>query len=264
MEVGDDKSGLIVSALAFAGALLLANAILPQAPDADLPSASPAPRYTAQTTLAQALAGKDARASKLIGRRVVSPSGTDLGEVEDLLATADHDAPPTVVISTRGVLHGGDKWYATSFGELLVASDGRHLMLDRTMEELAKAPPFDYVPRTGEASGEPGATGPRTTSSIGKLFGATVVDERDKSIGEIDDLVVSSRAHSTRAIVELNAGAGHNADGRLVAIPFDELHVEVSDEEAAGVPQQPRVHANLEDTSIEALPPYQYSSAETI
>jgi hypothetical protein len=49
---------------------------------------APAPPRTADPTLAQWFADKDARVSELIGRRVMNPNGQDLGEVEDVLATA--------------------------------------------------------------------------------------------------------------------------------------------------------------------------------
>jgi sporulation protein YlmC with PRC-barrel domain len=219
---------------------------------------------SADVTLSEALAGQDARVSQLIGKRVTSPAGADLGEIEDLLAATESDNEPTVIISVGGVLDVGDKWYAATFEDLTLAGNDA-LMLDRTEDELAQEPPFDYLPRAGERSHQPGITGPGTSNSVGSLLGATVVDERGESIGEIDDLVVSSsREHGLRAIVELDAGAGDFADERLVAIPFDELVVEASGEEARGLPQQPRVRASFEDTPIDALPAYEYPSREVI
>jgi sporulation protein YlmC with PRC-barrel domain len=244
--------------LAAAGTLGAANAYAQQA-DRSSQSAS---RSGDEITLAKALEGEDARVSKLVGKEVMSPDGDTLGEVEDLLATREQDEP-TVVISVGGVLDVGDKWYATSFDELTVANG--KLVLDKSEAELAQEPPFDYVPRAGESSDQPGVSGPGTTNSIAGLLGATVIDERGTSIGEIDDLVVSSdRGHGVRAIVELNDNAGPAAEDRLVAIPFDDLVVEESGEEAAGLPQQPKVRANFEDTPIEALPAYEYSKREVI
>jgi sporulation protein YlmC with PRC-barrel domain len=255
--------GCLSLVLTLAGTLAATGTACAQAPDPGPPAANATARYAPHQTLAQALEDKDARVSKLIGKVVASPSGAKLGKVEDLLTTTDRDQPPTVIVSVGGVLDVGAKWYAASFNQLLVA-DNDTLVLNKTEDELAQEPPFDYVPRAGETSGKPGATGPGTTNSIGDLLGATVVDERGKSIGEIDDLVVSSRENGTRAIVELNSGAGHEAEKRLVAIPFDQLHVETSGEEAKGLPQQPRVRANFEDTPIEALPAYKYSSRDAI
>jgi sporulation protein YlmC with PRC-barrel domain len=228
--------------------------------------ASPPPDRTARAapelTLAQALQSADARVSKLVGTRVAGLNGEDLGEVEDVLATAENDAP-IVVVSVGGVLDVGDKWYATSLDELIVAG-GDELMLDRTEDQLANEPPFDYIPRAGEKSHIPGVTGPGTKTSLDSLQGASVVDERGQSIGEIDDFVVTNREHGTRAIIKLNEAAGRGADGRLVAIPFDELRIDASGEETKGVPPQPRVEVNLEDTPIEALPAYQYGRRDVV
>lgn len=251
--------------LAFAGSAAGGTAVAQDSsPSGDVPARDAAAGRSADVTLSEALAGKDARVSELIGTRVTSPSGADLGEIEDLLAATDSDTEPTVVISVGGVLDVGAKWYAASFEDLVLAGNDA-LVLDRTEDELAQEPAFDYLPRAGERSHQPGLTGPGTSNSVGGLVGATVVDERGEAIGEIDDLVVSSsREHGLRAIVELSAGAGDFADERLVAIPFDELVVETSGEEARSLPQQPRVRANFEDTPIDALPAYEYPRRDPI
>lgn len=258
------RNARISYALALAGAVAAASA-LPTAWAQSTSGGAGAPGALARRgndlTLAQALEGNEARVSQLIGKRVTSPAGADLGEVEDLLAAEHSDSEPTVVISVGGVLDVGDKWYATSFEDLLVAPNDA-LVLDKTEDELADEPAFDYLPRAGERSHQPGVTGPGTTNSIGSLLGATVVDERGEAIGEVDDLVVSSRGeHDLRAIVQLNESA--SAAERLVAIPYDELVVEESGEEARALPQQPRVRLR-DDTPIEALPAYEYSRREVI
>ena len=226
-------------------------------------SSAPAPQRTADTTLAEWLADKDARLSELIGRRVIDPSGTDLGEVEDVLATAGREQRPVVVLSVGGVLDIGDKWHAASLEQLRIAPDGERLVLDKTEAELKAAPSFDYVPMIGERSHQPGVRGPNTTNSVGRLLGATVVDDAGDSIGEIEDFVVSTGEKGTRAVVDLDEHAGI-AEGRLVAVPFDALHIELSGEEAAAVPQQARVRVELDGTPVEALPVYQYPERELI
>ncbi len=226
-------------------------------------SSAPAAQRSADTTLAEWLTDKDARLSELIGRRVMSPSGTDLGEVEDVLATAGREQRPVVVLSVGGVLDVGDKWHAASLEQLRIASDNERLVLDKTEAELKAAPGFDYVPMIGERSRQPGVRGPNTTNSVGRLLGATVVDDTGESIGEIEDFVVSTGEKGTRAVVGLEEGAGP-AEGRLVAVPFDALHIELSGEEAAAVPQQARVRVDLEGTPLETLPVYEYPEREPI
>jgi sporulation protein YlmC with PRC-barrel domain len=224
---------------------------------------APAAQRTADTTLAEWLADKDARVSELIGRRVMNSSGQDLGEVEDVLAKAGRDQGPVVVLSIGGLLDVGDKWHAASLDELRIAPDNERLLLDKTKAELEAAPSFDYVPMIGERSHQPGVRGPNTTNSVGRLLGATVVDDAGESLGEIKDFVVSTGEQGTRAVVGLDGRAGA-AEGRLVAVPFDALHIELSGEEARAVPQQARVRVELGGKEIEALPAYEYPERGSI
>ena len=106
-------------------------------------------------------------------------------------------------------------------------------------------------------------SGSSTTNSVGRLLGATVVDDSGDSIGEIEDFVVSSGEKGTRAVVNLDEHAGA-AEGRLVAVPLAALHIELSGEEAAAVPQQARVRVELEGTPLEALPAYEYPARDVI
>jgi sporulation protein YlmC with PRC-barrel domain len=225
---------------------------------------SPLPPRTAETTLAEWLEDKDARLSELIGRRVINPRGTDLGEVEDLLAKAGREQEPIVVLSIGGVLDIGDKWHAASLEQLRLSADGERLVLDKTEAELEAAPNFEYTPMIGEESHQPGVRGPNTVNSIGHLLGATVVDGAGDSLGEIDDFVVSTGDQGTRAVVDLDADAGAGVDGRLVAVPLEALRIELSGEESVAVPQQPRVRVELRGTPVEALPVYEYPELEPI
>jgi sporulation protein YlmC with PRC-barrel domain len=222
-----------------------------------------APQRTADTTLAEWLVDKDARVSELIGRRVTDASGTDLGEVEDLLATSGREQDPVIVLSIGGILDVGDKWHAASLGQLRLAPDGERLVLDKTEAELEAAPHFDYVPMMGDRSRTPGARGPQTTNAIGRLLGATVVDESGESLGEIEDFVVSTGNDGIRAVVELEESAA-GAEERRVAIPYAALAIEFSGEEAGAIPQQPRVRVDPGVAPVESLPRYEYPQRELI
>ena len=226
--------------------------------------ATTAAQRTADTTLDEWLVDKDARVSELIGKRVIDPSGKDVGEVEDLLATPGREQQPVVVLSIGGVLDIGDKWYAASLEHLRIADDNERLVLNKTEDELEAAPDFDYVPTHGEESPLPGVRGPSTTNSIGGLIGATVVDGAEESLGEIKDFVVSTGKDGTRAVIGLDDDSGQGVDGRLVAIPLDDLHIELSAEEAVAIPQQARVRVDLDGTPVEALPAYEYPEREAI
>lgn len=248
------SKSLVLAAVAFAAAPVTAQQR----------DGAPPPQRTAETTLSEWLVDKDARLSELIGRRVINPAGVDLGEVEDLLSTAGRDQRPVVVLSIGGVLDIGDKWHATSLDQLRISADGARLVLDKTEAELEAEPGFDYVPMMGEGSHLPGVSGPSTTNSIGRLLGATVVDERGDSLGEIEDFVVSTGNQGTRAVVDLDDEADPRAGGRRVAIPYEDLSIELSGEEAAAVPQQARVRADLDGMPVETLPVYDYPDEEPI
>jgi hypothetical protein len=166
-------------------------------------------------------------------------------------------------LSIGGVLDVGDKWYSASFDQLRLAADRERLVLDKTEQELEEAPGFDYTPRIGEAGRQPGVRGPSTTNSIGRLIGATVVDDTGRSVGEIEDLVVSTGARGTRAVVELDEDRP-GAEARRVAIPFEALEVEITAEEAAAVPQQARVRLEAATLPLETLPVYEYQEREPI
>jgi sporulation protein YlmC with PRC-barrel domain len=221
------------------------------------------PQRTAATTLEEWLMDKDARVSELVGLRVLDAHGTDVGEIEDLLATPDREQEPVIVLSIGGILDVGDKWHAASFDQLRLAADGDRLVIDKTEQELKAAPNFDYTPRIGTQSHQPGVLGPSTTNSIGRLIGATVVDDAGESIGEIEDLVVSTGDKGTRAVVELDEDVV-GAERRRVAIPFEDFEIELTAEEARAVPQMARVRVEVETVPVETLPVYEYQDREPI
>jgi hypothetical protein len=137
-------------------------------------------------------------------------------------------------------------------------------VLDKTEAELEAAPEFHYVPMVGEQSHLPGVSGPHTTNAVGRLLGATVVDDGGESIGEIEDFVVSTGKKGTRAVVSLDEDAGIGIEDRLVAIGVEDLVIEISGEEAAAVPQQARVRVKLGGAPVETLPVYEYPEVEPI
>ena len=96
-----------------------------------------------------------------------------------------------------------------------------------------------------------------------ELIGATVVDDAGDSIGEIKGFVASAGAQGTLAVVGLGKDAGE-AQGRLVAVPFAALHIELGGDEARAAPQQTRVRVELAEREIETLPAYQYSERHAI
>ena len=97
-----------------------------------------APQSISQTELK---AG-DIRASNLLGAMVKRLTGDSVGEVEELIVTADGTVR-LAVISVGGVLGVGAKTVAIPFGEFQVAPDGSTVYLSISEEELNARPSFD-------------------------------------------------------------------------------------------------------------------------
>jgi hypothetical protein len=119
------------------------------APSYTQPS-SPSPR-AAQDTVAY-------RASKLIGARLDDARGEEIGEIDDLVISADGNVG-AVVVSVGGVLDIGDRLVAAHYEELRVNSAGE-LYLPMTKQELAARPAYDGESVANVLSAQPPAREP--------------------------------------------------------------------------------------------------------
>jgi sporulation protein YlmC with PRC-barrel domain len=84
----------------------------------------------------------EVRASHLLGAQVKRVTGDPVGEVKDLIVSADADIR-LAVISVGGVLGVGGKTVALPFAEMMVAPDGGTLFLTMSDEQLESWPAFD-------------------------------------------------------------------------------------------------------------------------
>src|SRR5688572_32819313 len=106
----------------------------------------------------------DVRASHLLGAEVKRLTGDSVGQVQDLIVSADSDVR-LAVISVGGVLGVGGKTIALPFNELQVAPDGATLYLTLSEEELSARPSFDLENVTADArpaADEPAAPAQQT------------------------------------------------------------------------------------------------------
>jgi sporulation protein YlmC with PRC-barrel domain len=106
----------------------------------------------------------DVRASNLLGAMVKRLTGDPVGEVKDLIVSADADVR-LAVISVGGVLGVGGKTIALPFDQFQVAPDGATIYLALSEEELATRPPFDLENVTADSratAGEPAAQAQQT------------------------------------------------------------------------------------------------------
>src|SRR5688572_13064496 len=92
----------------------------------------------------------DVRASHLLGAEVKRLTGDSVGQVQDLIVSADSDVR-LAVISVGGVLGVGGKTIALPFNEFQVAPDGATLFLTLSEEELSARPAFDLENATADS-----------------------------------------------------------------------------------------------------------------
>ncbi|HUQ52984.1 MAG TPA: PRC-barrel domain-containing protein [Gammaproteobacteria bacterium] len=92
----------------------------------------------------------DVRATHLIGAMVKRLTGDSVGEVKDLIVSADKDVR-LAVISVGGVLGVGSKTIALPFNQFQVAPDGATLFLTLSEEELSARPAFDLENVTADS-----------------------------------------------------------------------------------------------------------------
>lgn len=82
-----------------------------------------------------------------------------------------------------------------------------------------------------------------------KVVGSTVVDDRNESIGKIDDLIVATQPAAVYAV--LSVGGFLGMDSKLVAVRYDQLH---ADPQHNGY-----VLAGATKDSLKTLPQFEYA-----
>ena len=90
-------------------------------------------------------------AADLIGARVRSADGGEIGEIQDLIFSSDAQVV-TAVVSVGGFLDIADKLVAVPYGDVRVWSDDKTLAITLTSAELAAAPAYQgHPPAVGNA-----------------------------------------------------------------------------------------------------------------
>lgn len=81
--------------------------------------------------------------SALEGRKVVSPRGESLGEIEKLVIDPGYGRLTYAIVEVGGFLGLGEKEVAVPWQALSLAQDGQTFVLDVTRERLKNAPSLD-------------------------------------------------------------------------------------------------------------------------
>ncbi len=190
------------------------------------------------------LKGKVLRASDLVGTRVRNAEGDNLGEIEELVIPSGDRDDMLVIVSVGGLADVGDKLVGLPYDELRVSTDGDTFYFDRTEEQLKAAPEFTYEaaatarvttdrPRTTAPSAATAAKAADLELDVfdyraSDLIGATVLDDRGESVGEVDDVVVSTEDDKLHAVIAIGGFLGFGA--KLISMPFDDLQITSDDD----------------------------------
>jgi sporulation protein YlmC with PRC-barrel domain len=104
--------------------------------------APPAPRAQNQAAQDRNLSAGNVHASHLIGAQVKTSSGQDVGEVEDLIVSANGNVR-TAVLSVGGLFGIGAKQIGVPYKDFSASPDGKTLFVNLTEQQLESYPEFD-------------------------------------------------------------------------------------------------------------------------
>jgi sporulation protein YlmC with PRC-barrel domain len=82
-------------------------------------------------------------ASTMIGNKVVSPAGEELGTIKEVMIDLDEGRVNYTVLSFGGLLGMGDKLFAIPWEALTLNTEDHTFILNVEKEQLENAPGFD-------------------------------------------------------------------------------------------------------------------------
>jgi sporulation protein YlmC with PRC-barrel domain len=212
---------------------------------------------TGLQTLDKHLQSNTLRISKLVGMELQNRSGDNLGEVHDVLRGAAPGQKMQLIVSTGGI--GADeKLIAVPFDEVQVNAKGDELYTTQTRDQLASSPPVTLEARPDAAAANRGAAPAARTPAglaerrIGDLVGAEVVGSGGESVGEVEDIIISTAgADSVRAVLQVGGVAGIGE--KRISLPLAQLAAE-----RTGSDSEPTLRVSLDKAALERLPEFEY------
>jgi sporulation protein YlmC with PRC-barrel domain len=179
-------------------------------------------------------AGRNVRASKLIGMDVRNAQGERLGEIKDLVIDVNNDRVHYAILSFGGFLGLGDKLFAYPVRSFTQTGDGDKLVLNVEKSRLKGAPGFEkdrnpdwsrYGEEVERYHGATVAVRPMPNAVLrraSELIGKDVNDRNGKDVGEIDDVVVNMRTGAVPYAV-LEFDRSWNLNDKLLPVPLRAL-----------------------------------------
>src|SRR5690606_30969906 len=95
---------------------------------------------------------KNLAAKSIIGRHIVNEWGIELGRIEDIVVDTERGRITYAVLSYRGSIGGGDKFFAVPWDSLTFHPESHEFILDIPRDLLEEAPGFDksHWPETAD------------------------------------------------------------------------------------------------------------------
>lgn len=256
-----------LAVLAAAVTIALAGTSGAQAQDSPRENANRAPTSqstqvarsdTGMQTLDKHLQSSTLRVSKLVGMELQNRSGDNLGEVHDVLRGAAPGQKMQLIVSTGG-LGADQKLIAVPFDEVQINAKGDELYTTQTRDQLAASPPvmLDARPDAANRGAAPAAGAARAPTAlaerrIGDLVGAEVIGSDGESVGEVEDIILSTAgADSVRAVLQVGGIAGIGE--KRISLPLAQIATE-----RTGSDNEPTLRVSLDKAAMERLPEFEY------
>ena len=187
--------------------------------------------------ISEAAAGRDWRASQVIGIKVGNAQNESLGKIDDLIVDVNNERVAYAILAFGGTLGLGPKLFAYPLS-LLQPAAGRNdlLVLNVDKERLKRAPGFarknwpdwnqsDYrgaVDRYFGPTASPPAMPNQHLVRASELIGKRVDDRQGKRAGQVEDLVVNL-GNATIHYAVLEFDKAWSIDDRLLPLPMKSL-----------------------------------------
>jgi hypothetical protein len=110
------------------------------------------------------------------------------------------------------------------------------------------ATPADRSTAAAERPSPPKFTTSDDQVRVGKVIGATVYNDKDQSIGSIDDVLMSHDNKANTAVISVGGFLGMGS--KLVSVPFDQLKIEKDKIVMPGATQD----------ALKGMPEYKYNA----
>lgn len=181
---------------------------------------------------AQATTLRDMRASKLVGAKVESTKGQELGAVQDLIVDTQSGEVRYVILAHGGTLGFNQKLFAYPMNKFRAGSDGQKLVINASEQEMKNAPGFDksawpnfgssgYQGQLAKHFGQPAKTGGNLVR-MSEMLDSKVVDQAGLEVGKVNDVVVSVTDGKAR-FMALEPVDDLKMKDRLALVPMDTI-----------------------------------------